>query len=75
LCASVTDVNGAYTMSYDTLNRATVTMEPFGQTLTATYDAASNRTQLQDSQGGLITSAGNRCQFILPSSGRYNELL
>jgi RHS repeat-associated protein len=50
------DYAGTYTMSYDALNRVSVTQEPFGQTLTATYDAAGNRTQFQDSQGGLQTS-------------------
>src|SRR5262249_7105296 len=35
---------------------ATVGNEPFGATLTFTYDAAGNRTQVQDSQGGIETS-------------------
>jgi RHS repeat-associated protein len=48
--------NGAYTMTYDALNRATVVLEPFGQTLTFTYDANSNRTKVQDSKGGTTTS-------------------
>jgi RHS repeat-associated protein len=47
---------GTYTMSYDALNRVTVTQEPFGLTLTATYDAVGNRTQLQDSFNGILTS-------------------
>src|SRR5205807_2970671 len=47
---------GASTMTYDALNRVTVTQEPFGLTLTATYDAVDNRTQLQDSFGGVMTS-------------------
>jgi RHS repeat-associated protein len=55
--------SGAYTMSYDALNRATLTQEPFGVTLTSTYDALSRRTLLQDSFGGVTTStydlAGN----------------
>src|SRR5262249_25308207 len=38
------------------LNRVTVTQEPFGQTLTASYDAVGNRTLLQDSLGGVLTS-------------------
>jgi RHS repeat-associated protein len=50
------DQNGTYTMAYDSLNRATSENEPFGQTLTFTYDAASNRGVLQDSQGGTTTS-------------------
>src|SRR5205807_2709836 len=48
---------GTYTMSYDQLNRATVTKEPFGVTLTSSYDAAGRRTQVQDSLGGTVTSA------------------
>jgi RHS repeat-associated protein len=55
--------NGTYTMSYDALNRVTVTQEPFGLTLTATYDSVGNRTQLQDSFNGILTSvydAANR---------------
>src|SRR5262249_13825028 len=47
---------GAYTMTYDALNRVPVTQEPFSATLTATYDAVGNRTQLQDSFGGVLTS-------------------
>src|SRR5262249_29344201 len=44
------DQNGAYTFSYDALGRTTATQEPFGLTLTASYDAANNRTLVQDSQ-------------------------
>jgi RHS repeat-associated protein len=54
---------GAYTMSYDALDRVTATQEPFGQALTSSYDPVGNRTQVQDSQGGLATSvydAANR---------------
>jgi RHS repeat-associated protein len=50
------DTNGAYTMVYDSLNRMTSEQEPFGQTLTFTFDAASNRYVLQDSLGGTTTS-------------------
>jgi RHS repeat-associated protein len=49
------NANGAYTMSYNTLDRRTVTQEPFGLTLTATYDAVDNRTKLQDSLNGVTT--------------------
>jgi RHS repeat-associated protein len=49
------NANGAYTMSYDTLDRRTVNQEPFGLTLTATYDAVDNRTKLQDSLNGVTT--------------------
>jgi|GEM_PF-1838684 len=48
--------SGAYTMSYDSLNRATLTKEPFGVTLTSAYDMLGRRTLLQDSLGGTITS-------------------
>jgi RHS repeat-associated protein len=47
---------GAYTMSYDALNRTTVVNEPFNLTLTFSYDAVGNRTLVQDSQGGMMTS-------------------
>jgi len=50
------DANGAYTMAYDTLNRMTSEQEPFGQVLTFSYDAATNRTQVNDSQSGVTTS-------------------
>jgi RHS repeat-associated protein len=48
--------NGAYTLTYDALDRTSAVQEPFGQALTYQYDAASNRTQVQDSQGGVTTS-------------------
>jgi RHS repeat-associated protein len=50
------DKNGTYTMAYDALNRTTSEQEPFGQTLTFTFDAASNRYVVQDSLGGTTTS-------------------
>ena len=50
-----TDFNGAYTMSYDALNRMTVSQEPFSVVLTESYDAAGNRTKVQDSFGGVTT--------------------
>jgi YD repeat-containing protein len=55
--------NGAYTMTYDALDRLATEKEPFNQTLTMSYDGASNRTVVQDSLGGLTTStydAANR---------------
>jgi RHS repeat-associated protein len=54
---------GAYTMTYDALNRVSTQQEPFALTLTMTYDAVGNRTLLQDSFGGTTTSvydAANR---------------
>src|SRR5262245_17825113 len=48
--------SGAYTMSYDALNRVTVANEPFGKTLTFSYDAAGHRTKVEDSLGGVTTS-------------------
>src|SRR5262249_43891512 len=53
---SAANYSGTETMSYDALNRVTVTQEPFGLTLTATYDAVGNRKQLQDNFGGVLTS-------------------
>jgi uncharacterized protein RhaS with RHS repeats len=50
------DSNGAYTMTYDVLNRVSTVQGPFGVSLTHTYDAASNRTGVQDSFGGRATS-------------------
>jgi RHS repeat-associated protein len=48
--------NGAYTLSYDALNRVTTVAEPFGQSLTFAYDNVGNRTLVQDSKGGVATS-------------------
>jgi len=48
-------VNGAYTMTYDALDRVITTEDPFGLVLTYTYDADSNRTLVQDSLGGVTT--------------------
>jgi RHS repeat-associated protein len=50
------DSHGAYTTSYDTLNRVSQVQGLFGLTLTNSYDAAGNRTLLQDSKGGVTTS-------------------
>ena len=79
------DSNGAYTLSYDGLNRSPVAQEPFGQTLTFSYDAQGNRTVVQDSQGGTTTSVyddnGSLCSGVRAVRGRcrsvdltYNEL-
>jgi RHS repeat-associated protein len=60
---TASNVNGTYTMVYDTINRLTSEQEPFGLALTFSYDGASNRTQVQDSFGGVLTSvfdAANR---------------
>lgn len=57
------DQNGAYTMSYDVLNRVDAVQEPFNQRLTFGYDAVGNRTLVQDSFGGVTSSiydAANR---------------
>ncbi len=59
------DKNGAYTFTYDALNRVSTVKEPFSVTLTFTYDAANNRTKMQDSLGATTTSifdALNRLQ-------------
>src|SRR5262249_31021021 len=53
---SAADVHGAYTLTYDALNRVTSAAEPFNLTLTFTYDANGNRIGIADSRGGLVTS-------------------
>jgi RHS repeat-associated protein len=50
------DSHGAYTFTYDSLNRASTVKGLFGVTLTFSYDAASNRTKVEDSFGGVLTS-------------------
>jgi RHS repeat-associated protein len=45
-----------YTMMYDALGRATVTQDLFGLRLTATYDAANHRTEVDDPFTGVTTS-------------------
>jgi RHS repeat-associated protein len=50
---------GAYTMTYDADDRVCAVQEPYGLALSFTYDDAGNRTQVQDSLGGLTTSAFN----------------
>jgi RHS repeat-associated protein len=47
---------GTYTLIYDADNRVTVAQEPNSQALTLSYDSVGNRTQVQDSFGGLTTS-------------------
>src|SRR5262249_18574805 len=54
---SAANAYGAYAFTFDTLNRNTVTQEPFGLTLTATYDPGDRRTQLLDSLGGTTLSS------------------
>jgi RHS repeat-associated protein len=46
---------GGYTLNYDALGRMTA-QQGYGQTLTMAYDAAANRTNVQDSLGGVTTS-------------------
>jgi RHS repeat-associated protein len=50
------DANGAYTFSYDALDRVSTQAGPFGLSLTFGYDAVGNRTLEQDSKGGVLTS-------------------
>jgi RHS repeat-associated protein len=50
------DSHGAYTMTFDALNRANVIKGLYGVTLTYTFDAVGNRTKTQDSFGGVLTS-------------------
>ncbi len=57
------DSHGAYTLTFDALNRESTIKGLFGVTLTFTYDAVGNRTKVQDSFGGVLTSvydAANR---------------
>jgi YD repeat-containing protein len=42
-------------MAYDVLGRMTSEQEPYGQALTFTFDAASNRATRTDSQSGVAT--------------------
>ena len=49
---SATDPDGDYALTYDRLNRPVTVAEPFGLDLAFSYDAAGNRTQVQDSEGG-----------------------
>src|SRR5262245_62323997 len=50
------DYDGAYTMTYDALNRVSTVNDMWGKTLTFTWDAVGNRTQVQDSAGGTTDS-------------------
>jgi YD repeat-containing protein len=56
--------NGAYTFSYDTLDRVTAVEQPFGQRLTFVYDAVGNRTRVEDSKGGVATSTYNAANLL-----------
>jgi RHS repeat-associated protein len=49
------DNNGAYTYSYDLLNRATQVQQPFNESVSYTYDAADRLTVMHDSFGGSTT--------------------
>ncbi|VTR91659.1 rhs repeat-associated core domain protein : YD repeat protein OS=Planctomyces limnophilus (strain ATCC 43296 / DSM 3776 / IFAM 1008 / 290) GN=Plim_1050 PE=4 SV=1: SBBP: SBBP: RHS_repeat: RHS_repeat: RHS_repeat: RHS_repeat: RHS_repeat: RHS_repeat: RHS_repeat: RHS_repeat: RHS_repeat: RHS_repeat: RHS_repeat: RHS_repeat: RHS_repeat: RHS_repeat: RHS_repeat: RHS_repeat: RHS_repeat: RHS_repeat: RHS_repeat [Gemmata massiliana] len=49
------DPDGAYTLTYDALNRVITVQEPFGLTLTMGYDFVGNRTSVQDSKNGFTT--------------------
>src|SRR5215469_8112113 len=51
------DANGAYTMTYDALNRVTAQQSPFGLSLSYFYDAAGDRVRVQDSLGGTQVNA------------------
>jgi RHS repeat-associated protein len=59
------NVNGAYTMTYDALDRVTVVQELGWATLTFTYDADGNRTMVQDSFGGVQTSTYNAINELI----------
>src|SRR5262249_12832530 len=70
--------NGAWTMSYDALNRVTVAKDMWGDTLTFTYDAVGNRTKVEDSKGGTTTSvydaANNLVSRLYDGSGTTTAL-
>jgi RHS repeat-associated protein len=51
------DQNGTYTDTYDNLTRLATQQNPFGQTLTYTYDAADHPTGVADSAGGSVGSS------------------
>ena len=50
------DYNGAYTYTYDADNRVSTVAEPFGLSMTFSYNAVGNRTSVVDSLGGVQTS-------------------
>jgi RHS repeat-associated protein len=50
------DFDGAYTLTYDALNRTATVQDVWGKQLTFTYDAVGNRTVAQDSLGGVTTT-------------------
>ena len=47
---------GAYSFTYDALNRVSTVNQPFGLTLTNVYDAADNRISVTDNKGGVTSS-------------------
>ena len=51
------DPDGSYTLTYDALHRPLTVVQPFSLTLTFSYDAASNRTQVVDNKGGTFASS------------------
>ena len=51
---TASDGAGAYTMTYDALNRVSVAQDVGGLALTFSYDAAGNRTQVSYEGGGAI---------------------
>jgi RHS repeat-associated protein len=55
---------GVYTLGYDSLNRMTAVQEPFGLSLTYAFDQASNRTLVQDSLNGVLTSVYNAANLL-----------
>jgi RHS repeat-associated protein len=53
---TASDNAGSYSYGYDSDNRMTSEQEPYGLSMTFQYDAAGNRTLVQDSLGGVTTS-------------------
>ncbi len=56
---TASDTSGAYTMTYDSMNRLITEQEPFGLSLMCSYDPTSNHTLTQDSLGGTTTYSYN----------------
>ena len=66
----LTAANGAgtYTMTYNALNEITSVMEPNNVALSFAYDAAGDRTQMQEYAGGLLTGT------VASTFDAYNRL-
>jgi RHS repeat-associated protein len=59
------DSHGAYTMTFDALNRESTVKGLYSVTLTFSYDAVGNRTKTQDSFGGVLTSVFDNANRLI----------